>query len=346
LQRASFEEQTDEIAFDRLRKSDLCLPVVGKARIQGHVRMTARPSLPEIPKLEAIREHPVLVYNGPIEDAAVPVFSECLRRLGVSPRLDIVLFTGGGSVTVARRLALLLREFAEIVTVIVPASARSAGTLLALSADEILMTASGELGPIDAHIFAEGPASLGPDSIGAEDVRLFSAMAEEWFGVTSESKRFELLALIAQRVFPLSLSTLYRSSKLTRQVARELLDLGPLNGDNDRCNQLINRLTEGYWGHDVSITRRDATLLGLPVVKPTSEEEALLISLRDSCRREFLETIGRPGEKGILGLVMSRNACAVRLQSWSELSSGGPGDGDRGGTTSQVVDVAWRWVSE
>lgn len=332
--------------FDRLGRSGLCLPLVGKTRTRDHVRMTARPSLPELRELEAIREQPVLVYHGPIEDAAVPVFNECVRQLGVNPRLDLVLFTGGGSVTVARRLALLLREFAEFVTVIVPANARSAGTLLALSADQIVMTACGELGPIDAHVFAEGPASVGPDSIGAEDVRLFSAMAEEWFGVTSESNRFELLALIAQRVFPLSLSTLYRSSKLTRQVARELLDLGSLNGDDDQRNQLIDRLTEGYWGHDVSITRRDAISLGLPVVKPTSEEEALLISLRDSCRREFLETIGRPGEEGILGLLMSRSACAVRVQSWSELRSGDSGHGDRGGIPSQVVDVAWRWASE
>ncbi len=70
--------------------------------------------------------------------------------------LDIILETPGGSGEVAEDIVKLLREKYDNIAVIVPGWAKSAGTLIAMSCDEILMEPASALGPIDAQITREG----------------------------------------------------------------------------------------------------------------------------------------------------------------------------------------------
>ncbi|MDM5434403.1 Clp protease ClpP [Bacillus hominis] len=71
-------------------------------------------------------------------------------------QLDIILETPGGSGEVAEDIVKLLREKYDHISVIVPGWAKSAGTLIAMSCDEILMEPASALGPIDAQISREG----------------------------------------------------------------------------------------------------------------------------------------------------------------------------------------------
>lgn len=71
-------------------------------------------------------------------------------------RLDFILETPGGSGEVAEDIVRAIRSRYEDVAVIVPGWAKSAGTIIAMSADEILMDATSGLGPIDAQILWQG----------------------------------------------------------------------------------------------------------------------------------------------------------------------------------------------
>jgi ClpP class serine protease len=66
--------------------------------------------------------------------------------------LDLLLETPGGSGEVAEDLVKAMRGQYEDVAVIVPGYAKSAGTIMAMAADEILMGPHSGLGPIDAQI--------------------------------------------------------------------------------------------------------------------------------------------------------------------------------------------------
>ena len=66
--------------------------------------------------------------------------------------LDIFLETLGGSGEAVLEIVNFLRSKFEEVRFIISGQAKSAGTMLALSGDEILMTETGSLGPIDAQI--------------------------------------------------------------------------------------------------------------------------------------------------------------------------------------------------
>ncbi len=71
-------------------------------------------------------------------------------------RLDLILETPGGAGEVAEEVVRLLRGKYEEIGVIVPGWAKSAGTIIAMAADEILMGPTSALGPIDAQISWQG----------------------------------------------------------------------------------------------------------------------------------------------------------------------------------------------
>src|SRR6185436_17795567 len=74
--------------------------------------------------------------------------------------LDIVLHTPGGLVLAALQIARAVRHHKGKVTVFVPHYAMSGGTLIALAADEIVMSRHAVLGPVDPQINHLPAASL------------------------------------------------------------------------------------------------------------------------------------------------------------------------------------------
>ena len=71
-------------------------------------------------------------------------------------KLDLILETGGGSGEVAEDIVRTLRDKYTEIAVIIPGWAKSAGTIIAMAGDEILMEPSSALGPIDAQMSWQG----------------------------------------------------------------------------------------------------------------------------------------------------------------------------------------------
>lgn len=305
--------------------------------------MTSEPS-PDIPvalaELEALRGNPVLLYHAPVDGDALPVLYECLRKASRAEKLDLVLSTAGGSVTAARQIALLVREYASHLTVLVPYRARSAGTLLCLAADEIVLGPLAELGPIDSNVGSVGELPPGaPGIVSAEDVRAFRSMAEDWFGVERPEDRLQILALVSQRFFPTSLSSFYRFDKLVRQIAGELLSYQlPGAEKEEERKKIAGRLVAGYHAHDYALSRREVRDLGLKAVDASPEEEDLLWSLSKACRGQ-IEATGEREE--VLGLVATSGFYArnVLRRQAPPGRDGHEGCGDR--SDADVVDLKW-----
>ena len=68
--------------------------------------------------------------------------------------IDVILETPGGFAEVVEDLVKLIRGKFEKVGIIIPGSAKSAGTIFSMAGDEILMGNSSSLGPIDAQILS------------------------------------------------------------------------------------------------------------------------------------------------------------------------------------------------
>jgi len=82
-------------------------------------------------------------------------FVDMLHNVAPGEPVDLLLHTPGGDVDAAEKLISLVRNRvgeAGQLRVIVPDFAKSAGTLMALGANEIVMSDSSELGPIDPQV--------------------------------------------------------------------------------------------------------------------------------------------------------------------------------------------------
>jgi len=78
-------------------------------------------------------------------------FCDMLRGVD-SKNIDVFIETPGGDVDAAEEIGNFLHSKFEKVAFVISGEAKSAGTILTLSGNEILMTNTGSLGPIDAQV--------------------------------------------------------------------------------------------------------------------------------------------------------------------------------------------------
>lgn len=108
--------------------------------------------------IQALTGNPLIAYvSGPdalIGRADTAYFNDLLYSVTVNSSLDLLLHTPGGDIDAAEKLMSILRMRVGVgrLRVIVPDFAKSAGTLMAIGADEIVMGDTSELGPIDPQV--------------------------------------------------------------------------------------------------------------------------------------------------------------------------------------------------
>jgi ClpP class serine protease len=165
--------------------------------------------------------------------------------------LDLVLHTPGGLVLAAYQIAHAIRLHKGKVTVFVPHYAMSGGTLIALSADEIVMEEHAVLGPVDPQLGEYPAASL---------VKLAESKP-----ISDIDDKSWLLADIGR--------------KAIEQIRTQVKSLLDGKYPAEKAEQLARILTEGRWTHDYPITYEEAVRLGLHVAKGIPSELYQLMSL-------------------------------------------------------------------
>jgi primosomal protein N'' len=223
----------------------------------------------------------------------IRVFFRHLEALGSSERIDLFLYTRGGDVLTPWRLVNLIREYTSSFSILVPFRAYSAGTLIALGANEIVMGKMGELGPIDpsvANAFnpqdPNNPIAKIPVSV--EDVSSFITLAMEIGQLKGQEQLETVFSHLADKVHPLALGNVQRNYALIRSIARKLLRLHMSADDDDLIKDIINNLTEKLYAHNHMISRREARQdIKLTVTQPSTELEQLMWNLYEEYEREL-----------------------------------------------------------
>ena len=165
--------------------------------------------------------------------------------------VDLVLHTPGGLVLAATQIARAIRDRKGKVTVFVPHYAMSGGTLIALAADEIVMSPHAVLGPVDPQLGQYPAASL---------LRAVSRKP-----VAEVDDQTLILADVAEKAMV-----------QLRESARELLTRSQ---PSEKANELADLLSTGTWTHDFPITVDVARRLGLKVSSDMPAEILQLMSL-------------------------------------------------------------------
>ncbi len=198
-------------------------------------------------------------------------FVEQLDAIGVTKRISLILYTQGGDGMAAWGLFNLLRMFCDELEIIVPMKAHSAGTMMAIGADRIVMTKQATLSPIDPSInHALAPqvagAPVGTRSpVSVEAIQGYLSLAHDTLGEPGQGAMGNIMVDLARQVHPLVLGDTYRRRQQTLSMAEKLLAHHVKNVDNRR--KIISFLSSDSGSHDYTLNRREATSLGLPVTK-------------------------------------------------------------------------------
>ncbi|MBI4185282.1 MAG: serine protease [Proteobacteria bacterium] len=250
-------------------------------------------------KIESSRKSRVLAYvtgdrramETQVAADVTDMFAQHLDEVFPTKRISLILYTRGGNTLGAWNLVNMIRMFCDELEVIVPAKAHSAGTLICLGADKIVMTKQATLGPIDPSI--TGPLNppihgAAPDArapVSVEAVKGYIEMAKADFGVTGSDTMARVLIDLAQKVHPLVLGAIFRSRSQIQFIASQLLKHQV--SDASKTQKIIDFLCSESGSHDYTINRREAEQLGLKMEKASTELYSLLRSFYQSVREEL-----------------------------------------------------------
>ena len=182
--------------------------------------------------------------------------------------VDLILHTPGGLVLAALQIARAIDRHKGKVTVFVPHYAMSGGTLIALAADEIIMSDHAVLGPVDPQLGQYPAASL----LKVIKSKPIAEIDDETLVLADQSEK----AIIQLRGSVKSI--------LTSKVGEE------------RAEELAHVLTEGTWTHDYPITFDVAQRLKLPVSSAMPDEVMQLMGLypQPVRRQASVEYLSKP----------------------------------------------------
>ena len=267
------------------------------SRLRAPVNFQTRKGIYE--QIEQDRSTKVLAYitgdrrglETQISADCIDLFVDLLDQIGPTKKLSLILHTNGGETLAAWRLVNLLRIFCDELEILIPMKALSAGTLICIGADKLVMTKQAALGPIDPSV--NNPLNpqinmgnqLARVPVSVEAVLGYLGAAKDELKITSEQHLTNVLLGLASQVHPLVLGEIFRSRAQIRFLAGKLLPRQV--SDKDKVKNIIDFLCADSGSHDYTINRREANELGLVVDTPSNELYGLLRSLHLSYGKEL-----------------------------------------------------------
>lgn len=218
---------------------------------------------------------------------AIPLFRRHLENIGEVESISLFLYTRGGDTNVPWRLVGLIREYCKHFNVLIPFRAHSAGTLLSLGAEKIVMGKMGELSSIDPSVANpfNPPDPMNPMArvpISVEDVNAYKDLARR-FGIKEENSELnvQVFLAMASKVDPLALGNVERSYNQIRKLATDLLQLHMPQEENTKIKveAIVGTLTEKLYSHLHMINRREAVQIGMAVQSANKELDLLMWKL-------------------------------------------------------------------
>lgn len=199
---------------------------------------------------------------------AITLFAEMLFDLDHSRDLHLMLNTPGGDGEVAVRLARMAQEACRRLVILVPDTAKSAGTVLALAAHELIMGPTSDLGPIDPQILLPDRGFVSAKDLIAAVEATITTVAER---PTTLPIQAAMLAGIDSTVLQFARSALARTNDLAHQAItsnpdRSSTDIARL------CDAVVQPLIELPHSHQAVVGAPEARQIGLPVTTPSSHD--------------------------------------------------------------------------
>ena len=260
---------------------------------------------------------PLVSEAGRDDDSTEGAVARCclgrFRYPGDAPRgtIDLILDTFGGSLDSAFKTVLFVSRYAERLRVFVPRRAKSAGTLIALGANELYLSPFAELGPLDTQI--RDPRNP-TDRVSALDCYQ-SVDYVRAFGLSTLSKTFRTLAGETRTLIPLpqlvntssdfsvgSIAPILtqvnaldfggwgRTLRIGEMYARTLLSR--VGYGEEEAQAIAYQLVYGYTHHPFPIDLNEATRIGLKPSPMTADQYKSALNIVTACAEPGVVAVG------------------------------------------------------
>lgn len=244
-------------------------------------------------------QYDYLIYVGAIERRGYKVITDLLesKRPNSAKKAYFVLVTTGGDADAAYRIARALGHYyPEDVRLFVPDICKSAGTLLAIGAKELIISDRGELGPLDVQFAKKDELfemSSGLDVVKSLnvlkdevylafreyllDMRLGGGIGTKMASELASEMACGFVSPIVGQIDPLRLGEHQRAVFVATEYGRRLREKFQNISDGG-----IDALVLSYPSHSFVIDRKEAGKLFENVRAPSGDERSLEASLRSA----------------------------------------------------------------
>ena len=255
------EEASGTIQFDQVRERYLT---------ELH-QVTGRPAILYYTDWMTSTQHNPATSMQPID---VQGFMGSVHGLN-GDELDLILHVPGGDIAATQSIVEYLRSKFSHIRAIVPLAAMSAGTMLALACDEIVMGAHSNLGPIDPQMLVNDQYV----SSGA----LLDDFAHAGDQIAQNPEAFRVWGPILAQYRPGLISDCLQAEALTRELARRWLAAGMLRHRSDDAKDVAGWFADDaeHLIHSRPITREQARQQGLAIrfLEDSQEEQEAVLSV-------------------------------------------------------------------
>ncbi len=239
----------------------------------------------------------VAVYTGPIdEDSMLRLMESIYSSDEPKDNVFLILATNGGSAHIAYKIARLFQTTFKTFYLFVPTRCKSAGTIIALGANIIMMDELAELGPLDVQLVKRD--EIGQRRSGLIVRTALAGLADETltiyeqvrWAITTQSRHsvsFEVASKIASNIATAVMQPVYAQID-PEALGSDLRDLNVAKAYGQRLVErggnaslsTVNSLVEGYPAHGFVIDRIEAKKLFSRVEDPSDNIRSLWNAIR------------------------------------------------------------------
>jgi hypothetical protein len=258
----------------------------------------------------------VVIFSGQIDSDTDKDVIRFLEEEAVGERLLFIITTPGGDADAAYKIARYCKSAYKLFSLGVFSECKSAGTLLALGAQELIISKKGELGPLDVQMYR--PDEFMQLSSGLNISQALDYLSEKTFeswesiflqirqhsqGVITTKTAAEiacsivtgLYSPISSKIDPQSFGEMQRSLRIATEYGKRL-------GVKE---SVVEHLCKNYPAHSFVIDLQEAKdLLGDIVREPTAFEEMIICNVSEKLIKDYkINPIKRVIRAGFLGSV-------------------------------------------
>lgn len=206
------------------------------------------------------------------------LLDDAIKKSKENDKVTLLLRTLGGSTNAPWPIINLIREYCKEFEIIVIDQAMSAGTLICLGADNIVMTPTSFLGPVDPTRTVEMDDG-NVKRFAVEDIMHYFDFGKERLGISKEGM-VELVKELNQEILPTQLGSIYRTHELIKNLSEKSLLSHQKEVPLERREKIVQQLTSKLYAHDHLINRNEAknTIGFYDIIEYADEEIKSLVN--------------------------------------------------------------------